>query len=47
MPEEKDNQSSPEEKPPLFQTWNGWYTLVLVNLVAMILLFYLFMVYFQ
>jgi hypothetical protein len=31
-----------EEKPPIFSSWNYWYALVLLNLAAMITLFYLF-----
>jgi len=29
-----------EEKPPLFNSWRGWYVLVLGVLVVEILLFY-------
>lgn len=31
-----------EEKPPLFKSWRGWYTLVLGNLIFLIILFYIF-----
>jgi hypothetical protein len=29
------------EKPPLFKSWSGWYTLVLSALVIQILVYYL------
>jgi hypothetical protein len=31
-----------EEKPPVFGTWNNVYTLVFLNLVILIIFFYIF-----
>lgn len=31
-----------DEQLPLFRTWTGWYSAVLVNLVFWLVLFYLF-----
>ncbi len=31
-----------QEKPPIFSSWNRWYAIVLLNLVVLIVLFYLF-----
>jgi hypothetical protein len=31
-----------DEKPPLFKTWKGWYSLVLGFLSFLIILFYIF-----
>ncbi len=31
-----------QEKPPILSSWNRLYTLVLLNLALLILLFYLF-----
>lgn len=31
-----------EEKPPVFRTWNNVYTLVFLNLVILIIFFYIF-----
>ena len=33
---------SAEPAPPWIKSWNGWYALVLGNLLLMILFFYLF-----
>jgi hypothetical protein len=41
------HQESEEEKPPFFETWKGMYLLVLGNLLGLIILFYLFMKYFE
>ncbi|MBG7604946.1 MAG: hypothetical protein IZT58_09960 [Actinobacteria bacterium] len=32
----------PEERPPLFSSWNTWYTVVFLNLVFLIVLFWTF-----
>ena len=32
----------PEEQPPLFSSWNTWYTVVFLNLVFLIVLFWIF-----
>lgn len=32
----------PQEKPPLFSRWRGWYLVVAGCLVALIVFFYLF-----
>ncbi len=32
----------PEERPPLFASWNTWYTVVFLNLVFLIVLFWTF-----
>ena len=31
----------PENKPPLFRSWNAWYILVLGTLLLLIIVFYL------
>lgn len=31
-----------EEKPPVLKTWNNIYTLVFLNLVILIIFFYIF-----
>lgn len=31
-----------EEQAPLFKSWNGWYWLVILFLVALIIFFYFF-----
>ena len=31
-----------EEAPPFFKQWKGWYAVVLINLLALIALFYVF-----
>lgn len=31
-----------EEAPPLFKSWRGWYAFVLLNLISLIILFYIF-----
>ena len=33
---------SQNNKPPLFKSWTGWYVLVILFLVLLIILFYLF-----
>ena len=33
---------SHNNKPPLFKSWTGWYVLVILFLVLLIILFYLF-----
>jgi len=40
--EPKNKKAEDEEKPPLFSSWKRLYTLVLLNLVVLIVLFYLF-----
>lgn len=35
-------ESQIEEPPPVFQSWNGWYALVLATLLALMALFYAF-----
>lgn len=30
------------EKPPVFSSWKGWYSLVIIFLVVLIILFYFF-----
>ena len=37
--EQPDKQ---EEQPPIFSSWNWLYALVFINLVFLIILFYLF-----
>jgi len=32
----------PEEAPPVFKSWNGWYALLVGVLVSLVGLFYLF-----
>jgi hypothetical protein len=39
--------NEPEERPPLFKSWTGWYLLVLGNLLFLIILFYLFTIGFK
>lgn len=36
-----------EEPPPFFSSWNKLYSLVFLNLVALIVLFYVFTKYFD
>ncbi len=36
-----------EDPPPVFQTWNRWYALVLGTLIALIAFFYLFTLAFR
>jgi hypothetical protein len=31
-----------DEKPPLFKSWKGWYWLVILFLVTLIIFFYFF-----
>jgi len=40
-------EESPEEKPPLFSSWNKLYTAVMLNLIILIILFYLFTEFFK
>ncbi len=37
-----DKKTEDQEKPPLFSSWKRLYTLVLLNLVVLIVLFYIF-----
>ena len=42
-PRDPEEQSDiPEERPPLFSSWNTWYTVVFLNLVFLIVLFWTF-----
>jgi len=43
----KIDENVNEEKPPIFSSWKILYTLVLVNLISLIILFYLFTKYFS
>jgi hypothetical protein len=45
--EEPDIERGDEGKPPVFSSWKSWYVLVLVNLVVLIVLFYVFMKAFE
>ncbi|MFQ5708139.1 MAG: hypothetical protein ACE5HO_11850 [bacterium] len=36
------DQNAQEEPPPVFKSWNRLYTAVFLNLVFLIVLFYLF-----
>lgn len=36
-----------EEKPPILSSWKQIYSIVFLNLVALIILFYLFTKYFE
>jgi len=38
---------SPEEKPPIFNSWTAWYVLVIGFLAVLILLFFLFTKHFS
>lgn len=38
---------SDSEKPPVFNSWKGWYILLLGTLAALVGLFYLFTQYFS
>jgi hypothetical protein len=42
----EENDPARIDKPPLFRSWRGWYTLVLVSLMIMILLLYAFTIAF-
>lgn len=33
------NSQEPEEKPPVFSTWKGWYWLVLLTMVVQVLIY--------
>lgn len=37
-----ENKEKDQEKPPILSSWNRLYTVVLLNLALLILLFYLF-----
>jgi hypothetical protein len=37
-----DKKQNEEEKPPILKTWNNIYTLVFLNLVILIIFFYIF-----
>jgi hypothetical protein len=39
---EKLKAETEEEKPPILKTWNNIYTLVFLNLVILIIFFYIF-----
>jgi hypothetical protein len=40
VPEETSKTTPTEEEPiPFFQSWKAWYAVVLLNLVALIVLF--------
>ncbi|MEJ2004695.1 MAG: hypothetical protein P8X57_06975 [Cyclobacteriaceae bacterium] len=39
-------KTDPSENPPLFRSWKGWYILLIANLIAMIILLYLFTIAF-
>jgi hypothetical protein len=39
--------NDPDEKVPLFKTWNRWYGFVVVFLVILIVFFYFFTKYFS
>ncbi len=49
MSEQNKNKSTlhDEEKPPFGSSWNQLYLLVFINLVGLIILFYLFGIYFS
>jgi len=36
-----------DEKPPIFKSWKGWYTLLIAVLMIEILLFFIFSNYFS
>lgn len=40
--ERNEKKEKDQEKPPLLSSWNRLYTVVLLNLALLILLFYLF-----
>jgi len=41
MKKEISAQKSNKEPAPFFKSWNWWYALVLLNLAALIAIFYL------
>jgi len=43
----KDPQTKEKETPPFFRSWFGWYAVVLIFLVVLIILFYWFSVTFS
>ncbi|HKB86335.1 MAG TPA: hypothetical protein VKD08_09215 [Ignavibacteriaceae bacterium] len=38
----EDEHNTEEEKPPVLKTWNNIYALVFLNLVVLIIFFYIF-----
>ncbi len=40
--ERVENKETDQEKPPILSSWKRLYTVVLLNLVLLIVLFYLF-----
>lgn len=44
---QKGGEAANGEKPPLFSSWNQLYGLVLLNLIVLIVLFYIFTVTFS
>jgi hypothetical protein len=42
MPDEKRNRPQAEEPPPVGGSWRTLYAVVLLNLAALVALFYLF-----
>lgn len=40
--ERKENENTDQEKPPILSSWNRLYTVVLLNLALLIVLFYVF-----
>jgi len=41
-----NKEGEPNENPPLFRDWKGWYMLVIISLIVMIALLYLFSIAF-
>ena len=39
---DEEIKADAEEKPPMFKTWNRVYALVFLNLVILIIFFYIF-----
>ena len=37
-----NSQNNDKEKVPLFKTWKGWYRMVILALLIVIVLFYFF-----
>jgi hypothetical protein len=46
-PQQIKNENMIEEKPPILKSWNQLYTIVFLNLVILVVLFYLFTEYFS
>jgi hypothetical protein len=42
-----EKQNVIEEKPPVLKSWRQLYTVVFINLVVLIVLFYIFTVHFR